>query len=56
MIRSEQDGRVRRITLASPLHRNVISSESSRAFLDELVPRLRERVDGIARSIDGKAL
>ena len=27
-----------------------------RAFLDELVPRLRERVDGIARSIDGKAL
>jgi enoyl-CoA hydratase/carnithine racemase len=36
MIRSEQDGRVRRITLAAPLHRNVVNSESSRAFLSEL--------------------
>ena len=36
MIRSEQDGRVRRVTLASPLHRNVLNAESSRAFLDEL--------------------
>ena len=36
MIRSEQDGRVRRITLAAPLHRNVMNSESSRAFLSEL--------------------
>ena len=25
-----------------------------RAFLDELVPRLRQRVEGIAQSIDGK--
>jgi enoyl-CoA hydratase/carnithine racemase len=36
MIRSEQDGRVRRITLAAPLHRNVMNAESSRAFLTEL--------------------
>lgn len=36
MIRSEQDGRVRRITLAAPLHRNVMNADSSRAFLKEL--------------------
>lgn len=36
MIRSEQDGRVRRITLAAPLHRNVLTSENSQAFLTEL--------------------
>jgi enoyl-CoA hydratase/carnithine racemase len=36
MIRSEHDGRVRRITLAAPLHRNVLTSENSQAFLTEL--------------------
>ncbi len=36
MIRSEQDGRVRRITLAAPLQRNVLTKESARAFLTEL--------------------
>lgn len=36
MIRSEQAGRVRRITLAAPLQRNVLTKEMSRAFLTEL--------------------
>ena len=36
MIRSEQDGRVRRITLAEPLRRNVLHSSFARQFLTEL--------------------
>ncbi len=36
MIRSEQDGRVRRITLASPAQRNVLNSEMAKQFLTEL--------------------
>jgi enoyl-CoA hydratase/carnithine racemase len=36
MIRSEQDGRVRRITLAAPAHRNILTSELARQFLTEL--------------------
>ena len=55
MIRSEQDGRVRRITLASPLHRNVISSESSRAFLDELTDaESDERTGAILLDAEGQ--
>ncbi len=36
MIRSEQDGRVRRITLADPTHRNLLTSDLARKFLTEL--------------------
>ena len=36
MIRSEQDGRVRRITLAAPLRRNIVNSAMAREFLAEL--------------------
>lgn len=36
MIRSEQDGSVRRITLAAPLARNVLNAEMAKAFLTEL--------------------
>lgn len=36
MIRSEQNGRVRRITLAAPLRRNILDSASAKAFLTEL--------------------
>jgi enoyl-CoA hydratase/carnithine racemase len=36
MIRSEQDGLVRRITLAAPLSRNVLNSEVAKSFLTEL--------------------
>lgn len=36
MIRSEQDGLVRRITLAAPLARNVLNAEMAKSFLTEL--------------------
>jgi len=36
MIRSEQDSRVRRITLAEPARRNILSSEFAKQFLAEL--------------------
>jgi enoyl-CoA hydratase/carnithine racemase len=36
MIRSEQDGLVRRITLAAPLARNILNSEVAKSFLTEL--------------------
>lgn len=36
MIRSEQDSRVRRITLAAPLRRNILNAATARAFLTEL--------------------
>lgn len=36
MIRSEQDGRVRRITLAAPEKRNVLNAAAAGAFLAEL--------------------
>ncbi len=36
MIRSEQDGRVRRITLASPQNRNILNAEVARQMLAEL--------------------
>jgi enoyl-CoA hydratase/carnithine racemase len=36
MIRSEQDGRVRRITLAAPLRRNILNSALAKQFLTEL--------------------
>jgi enoyl-CoA hydratase/carnithine racemase len=36
MIRSEQDGAVRRITLADPLARNVLNAAGAKAFLTEL--------------------
>jgi enoyl-CoA hydratase/carnithine racemase len=36
MIRSEQDGRVRRITLAAPLQRNILTAELAKDFLTEL--------------------
>lgn len=36
MIRSEQDGRVRRITLAAPARRNILDSATARQFLAEL--------------------
>jgi enoyl-CoA hydratase/carnithine racemase len=36
MIRSEQDGRVRRITLAAPVQRNILNTESAKALLSEL--------------------
>lgn len=36
MIRSEQDGRVRRITLAAPLTRNLLNAALAKSFLTEL--------------------
>lgn len=36
MIRSEQDGLVRRITLAAPLGRNILNSAMAKSFLTEL--------------------
>ncbi len=42
MIRSEQDGRVRRITLAVPQRRNVLTSELAKQILAELSEALED--------------
>ena len=46
MIRSEQDGRVRRITLAAPQRRNVINSEVARQILAELTDAMADANTG----------
>ncbi len=46
MIRSEQDGAVRRITLADPLARNVLNAAVAKSFLTELTDAEGDRGTG----------